>query len=107
MTLLGDKGLKHLAQLNHEAACETADAVSSIPGVELLSDSFFNEFAVRLPGDAAKAVEAMAAHKVLGGVPYSRLRQEAGFENVLLIAATETTTAEDIASLADTLKKVI
>jgi glycine dehydrogenase subunit 1 len=107
MTLLGDKGLKHLAQLNHEAACETADAVSAIDGVELLSESFFNEFAVRLPGDAAKAVEAMAAQDVLGGVPYSRLRQEPGFENVLLIAATETTTAEDIASLADTLKKVI
>jgi hypothetical protein len=35
------------------------------------------------------------------------MRQVPGFENVLLSAATETTTAEDIASLADTLKKVI
>ncbi|GIU67322.1 aminomethyl-transferring glycine dehydrogenase subunit GcvPA [Candidatus Phycosocius spiralis] len=107
MTLLGDKGLKHLAQLNHEAACETADAVSSIKGVELVSPNFFNEFAVRLPSNAAQAVEAMAAQNVLGGVPYSRLRPEPGFDNMLLIAATETTTAKDIATLTDTLKKVI
>lgn len=107
MTLLGDKGLKHLATLNHETACETADALEAIKGVEVLSPSFFNEFAVRLPVNAAKAVDAMALKGVIGGVPYSRLAPDSGMDDVLLVAATETTTSDDIAALARALKEVI
>jgi glycine dehydrogenase subunit 1 len=107
MTLLGDKGLKQMATLNHETACETADALEAIKGVEVLSPSFFNEFAVRLPVNAAKAVDAMALKGVIGGVPYSRLAPNSGMDDVLLVAATETTTSDDIAALASALKEVI
>jgi glycine dehydrogenase subunit 1 len=107
MTLLGDKGLKQMATLNHETACETADALEAIKGVEVLSPSFFNEFAVRLPVNATKAVDAMAAKGVIGGVPYSRLAPNSGMDDVLLVAATETTTSDDIAALASALKEVI
>ncbi|MEN9856583.1 MAG: hypothetical protein RLZZ157_1709 [Pseudomonadota bacterium] len=107
MTLLGDKGFGHLAALNHEAACETADALADIGRVEMLSRSFFNEFAVRLPVNAAVAVEALAARKILAGVPFSRLQPDAGMDDVLLVAATETTTSADIAALADGLREVI
>jgi glycine dehydrogenase subunit 1 len=107
MTLLGDKGLKQMATLNHEIACETADALEAITGVEMLSPSFFNEFAVRLPVNAAKAVDAMATKGVIGGVPFSRLAPDSGLDDVLLVAATETTTSDDIAALASALKEVI
>jgi glycine dehydrogenase subunit 1 len=107
MTLLGDKGLKQMATLNHETACETADALEAIKGVDVLSPSFFNEFAVRLPVNAAKAVDTMATKGVIGGVPYSRLNPNCGMDDVLLVAATETTTSDDIAALAKALKEVI
>jgi glycine dehydrogenase subunit 1 len=107
MTLLGDLGFAKLARLNHEMACDTADALAAIPGVEVLTPRYFNEIAVRLPGSAAKAVDAMAAKGVLGGVPYSRLDPAAGMDDVLLVAATETLAEGDIARLADTLAEVI
>jgi glycine dehydrogenase subunit 1 len=107
MTLLGQKGLSAVARVNHEIACETADALAAINGVEVLTPRYFNEIAVRLPGNAAKAVDAMAAKGVLGGVPFSRLDPSAGMDDVLLVAATETVAEGDIGKLADTLAQVI
>ena len=107
MTLLGAAGLKRLAELNHEAACALADALSSVKGVEILTPRFFNEFAVKLPKRAEDVVEAFAARGVLGGVAFERLAPGAGMENVLLVCATETNTEEDIARFAQALREVL
>ncbi len=107
MSLLGETGLRRLALLNHEKALATRDAVASVPGVEVLTPRFFNEFAVRLPGNAAEVVDALAERGVLAGVPYGRLNPGAGLDDVLLIAATETTTDADIAALADGLAEAV
>ncbi|HAV50668.1 MAG TPA: glycine dehydrogenase, partial [Brevundimonas sp.] len=68
---------------------------------------FFNEFAIRLPKPAAEVVEQLANHHILAGVPYSRLAPDAGMDDVLLVAATETTTDADIKILATALAKVL
>jgi glycine dehydrogenase subunit 1 len=107
MSLLGETGLRRLALLNHEKALATRDALAAIPGVEILTPRFFNEFAVRLPRNAEAVVETMAAHGLLGGVPYSRLNPDAGMDDVLLVAATETTLDADIKILAGALGKVL
>ena len=107
MTLLGGKGLRHLAELNHARAVATADALAALDGVELLMPAFFNEFAVRLPQDAAPVVETLAEKGVLAGVPVSRLAPQAGLDDVLLVAATEVNTQDDIAALASGLKEVL
>jgi glycine dehydrogenase subunit 1 len=107
MTLLGEAGLKRLAALNHEAACATADRLAAISGVEVLTPRFFNEFAVRLPVPAAPVVEALAAQRILAGVPASRLWPEAGLEDVLLLAATECVTDADIATLGEALTRAV
>ena len=107
MSLLGETGLRKLALLNHEKAVATRDALAAIPGVEILPDRFFNEFAVRLPKNAAEVVDQLAAHHVLAGVPYSRLAPDAGMDDVLLVAATETTLDADIKLLATALAKVL
>ena len=52
-------------------------------------------------------VETLAGQGVLAGVPYSRLAPGAGLDDVLLVAATETTTIADIKSLADALTRVL
>ncbi|MDZ4362963.1 aminomethyl-transferring glycine dehydrogenase subunit GcvPA [Brevundimonas sp.] len=107
MSLLGETGLRRLALLNHEKALATRDALAAIPGVEILTGRFFNEFAVRLPRNAAEVVDALAAHRILAGVPYSRLAPDAGMDDVLLVCATETTLDADIKILAGALAKVL
>lgn len=107
MSLLGETGLRKLALLNHEKAVATRDALAAIPGVEILTPRFFNEFAVRLPRPAAEVVEQLAQTQVLAGVPYSRLAPEAGMDDVMLVAATETTTDDDIKALVGALTAVL
>jgi glycine dehydrogenase subunit 1 len=107
MSLLGETGLRRMALLNHEKALATRDAVASVPGVEVLTPRFFNEFAVKLPKNAVEVVEQLAERGVLAGVPYGRLNPGAGFDDVLLIAATETTTDDDIQSLKTALAEVL
>ncbi len=107
MSLLGETGLRRLALLNHEKALATRDAVAAVPGVEVLTPRFFTEFAGKLPRNAAEVVDELAGRGVLAGVPYGRLNPGAGMDDVLLIAATETTTETDIATLASELKAVL
>jgi len=104
MSLLGEVGLRRLAKINHANARKAAKAVGAVAGVEVLTPRFFNEFAVRLSKPAAEVVETLAGQGVIAGVPYSRLAPHAGMDDVLLIAATETTTDSDIEALAAALK---
>ncbi len=106
-TLLGQDGISKLARLNHERACELADRLSALPGVELVTDAFFNEFTLRLQKDAAGVVEALADKGVLGGVPASRLYPGKGLDDLLLVAATETNTDEDLDAFEAALKEVL
>src|SRR3954449_7387337 len=108
LTLLGEKGLRQLASLNHARACEAAERLATVPGVRLVNDSFFNEFTLKLPVEARPAVHAMVEKGVLGGVSLGRL--DPGVEplrNGLVIAVTETATDEDIAALEAALKEVV
>ncbi len=105
MSLLGQVGLQKLAKLNHQQGRKLKAAVESVSGVEVLTPRFFNEIAVRLPTAAAPMVETLATEGVIAGVPVSRLAPAAGMDDVLLLAATETTTDEDIAALATALKE--
>lgn len=105
LTLLGEEGLKKLSRLNHAMAVQTADRLAKINGVKVLNDNFFNEFSVELPKPAAEIVERLATQKILAGVPASRLDNAPELKNILLVAATETTTPEHIEAFAVALEK--
>ncbi len=107
MSLLGGVGLRRLALLNHQAARKLEAALDEVPNVEVLTHRFFNELAVRLPVPAAPLVDALAAEGVLAGVPVSRLDPDAGMDKVLLMTATELTTAGDIEALTSALRRVL
>ena len=99
MALLGETGLRRLAAVNHANACDLADRLADLDEVEVLNKSFFNEFAIRMPGDAAKVVEKMAKKGVLAGVPGSRLWPKTkGVADVILVANTEVNTDDDRAA---------
>ena len=107
MTLLGEKGLRQLAELNHARAVEVAGRLAANPGVELVNDSFFNEFTLKLPVEARPAVHAMVEKGVLGGVSLGRLYPDAeSLANGLVLAVTETVTDEHIDALEAALKEV-
>ncbi|MCW2247373.1 glycine dehydrogenase subunit 1 [Azospirillum fermentarium] len=106
LSLLGEAGFTKLARLNHATAVQLADKLAAVKGVEVLNSGFFNEFTVRLSRPAADVVEQLAARGILAGVPVSRLF--AGeHPDLLLVAATETTTASDIDALAAALAEVL
>ncbi|MEQ9435027.1 aminomethyl-transferring glycine dehydrogenase subunit GcvPA [Hyphomonas sp.] len=107
MTLLGDKGLRGLALLNHEAACDLADALEAVPGVEILTPRFFNEFAFRTPMNAEAVLAMLDEAGVVGGVRASRLFPAEHMGDVIICAATECTTPEDIAAYAAALKEIV
>ena len=108
LALLGEAGFTRLAELNHAYAVMLAERLAAVPGVAVLNDTFFNEFTLRLPRPAAPVVEELAKRGVLAGVPASRLwpdRKE--LADLLVVAATETNTPDDMTALADGLREVL
>ncbi len=108
MSLLGETGLRHLAQLNHRNAVLMADLLGGVSGVELVTTNFFNEFTIRVPGNAHDVIEQLAAKGVLGGVPVSRLEPDRDdLADFIVVASTETNTDEDRAAFVDALREVL
>jgi glycine dehydrogenase subunit 1 len=108
LALLGEVGLVRLARLNHASAVAAAERLGAIPGVELVNDSFFNEFTLRLPRAAAPVVDTLAERGVLAGIPVSRLCPgKPELEALLLVAATEMVTPADIDRLDSGLREVL
>ncbi|MBF6602037.1 MAG: aminomethyl-transferring glycine dehydrogenase subunit GcvPA [Sphingorhabdus sp.] len=105
MTLLGEKGLRELAMLNHKKAVVAADRLAKIKGVSLLNDSFFNEFTLVLDKDARQIVRNLADQNILAGVSLGRLYpDEDSLSHGLIVAVTETTSREDFEALAAALE---
>ena len=108
MTLLGEKGLRQLAAINHARAVEVAERLAAIPGVALVNDAFFNEFTLRLPVAARPAVHAMVTRGVLGGISLGRLYpDEESLANGLVVAVTETVSDADIDAFEAALQEVV
>jgi glycine dehydrogenase subunit 1 len=108
LSLLGERGLRQLAELNHARACQVADRLGQIDGVELVNGPFFNEFTLRLPQEARPVVRTMAERGVLGGVSLGRLYPHANdLQNGLVVAVTETVTNEDVEALAQALEETL
>jgi glycine dehydrogenase subunit 1 len=108
LALLGEAGLTRLARLNHAAAVSLAERLEQLPEVSLQNRAFFNEFAVRLPRPAAEVAEMLAGKGVLAGVPVSRFYPDnKAVADILVVAATEMTTGEDIERLEAGLREVL
>ncbi len=108
MTLLGEKGLRQLAAINHAGASAAADRLAAVPGVELVTPTFFNEFTLKLSKEARPVVRTLADQGILAGVSLGRLYPGADdLENGLIVAVTETTTEEDVETLASALQEVL
>ncbi len=108
LSLLGETGLRTLAETNHANTVLLADMLDKIDGVEVLNENFFNEFTIRIQKDAAETIEALADKGILGGLPVSRLKPaRKDLHDLIVIAATEVNTQEDREAYASALKEVL
>jgi glycine dehydrogenase subunit 1 len=108
LTLLGEAGLRKLAALNHANAVALAKALGNVPGVEVITPHFFNEFTIRTPKPGARVIGALVDRGIIGGVPASRLwPNEPELANHIIAAATEVTTPGDIAAYQSALIEVL
>ncbi|WP_404370819.1 aminomethyl-transferring glycine dehydrogenase subunit GcvPA [Sphingomonas sp. MMS24-J45] len=108
MTLLGEAGLRKLAAVNHAGAVAAAERLAQVPGVELVTTSFFNEFTLKLSQEARPVVRTLADRGILAGVSLGRLYPgEDALANGLVVAVTETTSAEDVETLATALQEIL
>ena len=108
MTLLGESGLRKLAGVNHALAVTAADRLAVVPGVRIVNDSFFNEFTLVLPREARPVVRKLADRRILAGVSLGRLYPGvAELDHGLVVAVTETTSTDDIETLATALQEVL
>ncbi|HYV85897.1 MAG TPA: aminomethyl-transferring glycine dehydrogenase subunit GcvPA [Patescibacteria group bacterium] len=105
MATLGKSGLMELARQTHAKASYARATIGRAPGCALpYSAPIFNEFVVRLPVPAEKAIAALAAQGLAAGVPLSRY--PGGAERDLLVAVTEVNTRPAIDRLAEALGRL-
>jgi glycine dehydrogenase subunit 1 len=103
MAMLGPDGLAKVARASHLRAEQTKRDVCALDGFSLrYAGATFNEFVVDTPRPAADIVRDLAAQGIAPGVALGHLG--AGWENALLITATELTTDEDISALCTALR---
>jgi len=108
MTLLGEAGLRRLAGINHAGAVKVATRLAEVPGVRLINETFFNEFTLDLGRETRPIVRDLAAKGILAGVSLGKLYPDGdGREHGLVVAVTETTTADDVEALAAALEEVL
>jgi glycine dehydrogenase subunit 1 len=108
MTLLGGAGLRQLAEVNHANACDLADRLAKVDGVEVLTKAYFNEFTIRVRGNGTHVIDRLAQKGVLGGVPVSRLLPGAPeLAELIVVASTEVNTDEDRARYTAALAEVL
>ena len=107
LTLLGELGFKKLSLLNHEFTCDFHDMVSRLPGFEVVSKSFYNEFTLKLPINADDFLDSMSKKGILAGIPIKRLLPEnKNFDNYIIVACTEMNSKDDFDQYVNSAKEI-
>ncbi len=106
MSLLGAEGLERVAAACVQRTAELVEALTRVPGVRLaFAGPRFHEAVLLLDQPVAPVLAALARRHIIGGLDLSERYPELG--NALLICATETKTAADIALYAGALTDIM
>jgi glycine dehydrogenase subunit 1 len=104
--LLGAEGLARVARSCMARSAELVEALGALPGVRTaFSGARFHEAVLLLDRPVAPVLQALAAHGIEGGFDLATHYPELG--PALLVCATETRSAEDIARYAATLRYIL
>jgi glycine dehydrogenase subunit 1 len=102
LSLLGQTGLRQVAELCYHKAHYAADRISKVKGYSLCFDApFFHEFSVCCPRPVAEINDHLLEHGILGG--YDLGQDYPALKDHMLIAVTEMNTRDEIDALVDIL----
>ena len=88
LTLLGKTGLRQLAEQNLSKAHYAAQRLQGVPGfTRSFAAPHFNEFVIKVPGDAERLLEDLRGEKIIGGLHLGEFYPE--LSNYLLLCTTE------------------
>jgi glycine dehydrogenase subunit 1 len=106
LSLLGKKGFKKVALLSMEKTHHAAERICELDGFEpYFKGDFIRETVIKTPLPAEKLIDKMIDEKhILPGISLGRFYS--GFENGLLLAATEKRTTAEIQLLVEGLKNL-
>ncbi|TKJ41786.1 glycine dehydrogenase (aminomethyl-transferring) [candidate division LCP-89 bacterium B3_LCP] len=105
LELLGEEGLKEMAELCLQKAHYLADNICAIEGFELAyKQPFFKEFAVRYTGEVEKLTDKLADKGFLVGPGLVRFSDD--WKDLLLFAVTEKRTKVEMDRLVETLRSI-
>ncbi|MCK5675838.1 MAG: glycine dehydrogenase, partial [Verrucomicrobia bacterium] len=106
LSLVGREGFLDVGRQCMDRASYAYHKLTQIDGVEpAFNRRFFNEFAIRLPTDAAEVVSALVDQGIAAGFPVGRYYKN--MDNVLLLAFTEKRTKEEIDIMVAKLESVL
>jgi glycine dehydrogenase subunit 1 len=106
LSIMGAEGLERVAAACMARTAELVSALSRLPGVRsAFGGARFHEAVLQLDRPVAPVLEALAARGIEGGLDLGGYYPELG--PALLVCATETRTAEDIAAYAAALGDVL
>jgi glycine dehydrogenase subunit 1 len=105
LSLLGQTGLRQVAELCYHKAHYAAEQISKVKGYSLCFDTpFFHEFSVCCPRPVAEINDHLLEHGILGG--YDLGQDYPKLQDHMLIAVTEMNTKDEIDALVDVLAEV-
>src|SRR3989449_9349767 len=105
LAVVGKNGLRDLAAHNHAKSAYARNRIAAAKGCSLpYTAPTFNEFTVRLPVPADKAVRTLLDRGMVPGIPLSRYFP--GMDRDLLVCVTETNPRAEIDRLADELGRL-
>jgi len=104
LCLLGKTGLRLLAEQNLAKAHYAAGELRKVPGFATpFARPFFNEFVVKVPGDAERLLEELRSEKIIGGLHLGPLYPE--LANHLLLCFTELVSRASIDRLVEVCRR--
>ena len=103
--LVGQKGLRQVADLCYHKAHYAATQLSKIPGFGLcFTEPYFHEFALCCPKPVADINDRLLEYGIIGG--YDLGRDYPSLKDHMLIAVTEMNSKEEIDTLVEVIKEV-
>lgn len=105
LSLLGQRGLRQVAELCYHKAHYAAEKIAKIPGYSLCFETpFFHEFSVCCPRPVKEINAHLLDHGILGG--YDLGQDYPALKDHMLLAVTEMNSKDEIDYLADVLAEV-
>lgn len=105
LSLLGQTGLRQVAELCYHKAHYAAEKISQVKGYSICFDApFFHEFSVCCPKPVAEINNHLLEHGFLGG--YDLGQDYPSLKDHMLLAVTEMNTKDEIDVLVDMLAEV-